>query len=73
MNATEAEILNVCRSVASGHAESDVVSPRTWSGNITVQAEGWTLVVFMDCNEVDYIDSASSSPSTPPRITRSTF
>ncbi len=57
------EIEDLLKKIASGDCICLAIR-RTWdelcSGNITFWVDGWLLVFFKDCEEVDYTDSVIS-------------
>ncbi|WP_028204971.1 DUF7693 family protein [Paraburkholderia nodosa] len=55
------EVAEVLRGAAHGTLQLTVVGER-WSdvycGDVEVSVAGWAIVIFNDCSDVDYVDSA---------------
>ncbi|MBB2981804.1 DUF7693 family protein [Paraburkholderia tropica] len=57
------EVAEILRGAAHGRLQLTVIGER-WSdvhcGDVEVSVAGWTIVIFNDCMDVDYVDSAVS-------------
>jgi hypothetical protein len=59
------EVATLLRRVIAGDVGVQVVSPqagglRGWCCDIEVIADGWSIVIFIDCGDLDYVDRATS-------------
>jgi len=59
------EVAQVLRKVLSGEVRLKLSDPKkTWdgsfAGNVGFCVDGWTIVIFNDCDEIDYIDNVVS-------------
>jgi len=62
---TPEEVAGVLRRVARGEIPIALVEPaHTWTdiyaGDVAFTAGGWRIVIFNDCMELDYVDSATA-------------
>lgn len=61
---TQGEVVAIFRSVLAGESEARLEFPDAWNyiyaGDVDVFVDGWRIVIFNDCAELDYVDSATA-------------
>ncbi len=58
------EVANVLKNIAAGKTKIDKSSEWGYCTDLSIEAAGYKITIFIDCDEVDYVDIATTPDGT---------